>query len=112
MLPVFFEDATFGRLRSGNAPGVARVDARFFLQAFLQRDFLPADVPALPGGTNSPRGTNSRIIAERVAVILGSTTNTGTFVILEDDINNIKQIVRDLTFLSSVTNGNCRTPRS
>ena len=94
MLPRFFEDSAHGRLQSGGAPTAAAVDSRFYLDAFRQTDFLPADVAALPGGYNS------RIIGLRVPEVLGSWTNRATFVLLERDINNVKQSVGGLDFLT------------
>jgi hypothetical protein len=92
-LPRFFDDSAHGRLQSGRSPTAAAVDSRFYLNAFRQTDFLPANVAALPGGYNS------RIIGLRVPEILGSSTNRATFVLLEKDINNIKQSVGGSNFL-------------
>jgi hypothetical protein len=90
MPPVFFAQAAAGTLPSDEEPiGVERVNPRFFIVAFRQQDWLPALVPALPGGSTS------RTIALRLPVVLGSNDNRDTFVILENEINGVKNRVSD-----------------
>lgn len=60
------------------------------MNAFLQNNFFPESTPDLPGGEASRR------IADRVARILGGYENRATFVILEEDLNGLKNRVRDL----------------
>jgi hypothetical protein len=90
MLPTFFTHAAHGELMSGDTPAMAAVSARFFMNAFLQNNFLPESTPDLPGGEASRR------IADRVPRILGGYENRATFVILEEDLNGVKNRVRDL----------------
>jgi len=87
MPPFFFEQAAAGELPSGDTPALGPVNGNFFIRHFRQRDYLPADVPDLPGGESS------RVMAERVPITLGSKFNRGYFVLLEKDINNMKQRV-------------------
>jgi hypothetical protein len=96
MPPTFFSDATFARLPSGDTPAVAAVDGRFFAEAFQERNFLPDNAPELP------EGGRSRDIATRVPATLRDFDNRATFVLLEADVNNVKQSVGDVAFICSV----------
>jgi hypothetical protein len=96
MLPTFLQQAAAGELPSGDTPALGAINGNFFINHWRQRDYLPATVPDLPGGESS------RIMAERVPITLGSKFNRGYFVLLERDINNMKQ--RASSYLSLLCN--------
>ncbi|KAF2460036.1 hypothetical protein BDY21DRAFT_361899 [Lineolata rhizophorae] len=83
--PRFHADAAARRLPDGTRASVPEDNiAAFYLEAFTQRDWLPANTPAMPGGEQT------RTVAERLVVALGSTLNRAQFVLLERTLNLFK----------------------
>ncbi|KAJ4142851.1 hypothetical protein NW754_010290 [Fusarium falciforme] len=81
-IAAFILDASNGRLPSGTVSRFGRVTISFFQAARTMP--LGPNVPALPGGANPPR------LFDRVGECLGSRTNRDNIVILNVEINRVK----------------------